>query len=159
MKKIDISTKTYPNKYTLVDDEDFDWINQWKWYFSQGYARRMISKPKERMLGMHRVIMGDPEGFEIDHINHNTLDNRRKNLRLATKQQNRMNRTAYKKNKSGYKGVYWYAEKKKWLASIRFNKKSIYLGLYENKIDAALAYDQKAKELFCEFAYQNLIHA
>ena len=78
---------------------------------------------------------------------------------VKTKQQNRMNRTAYKKNKSGYKGVYWYAEKKKWLASIRFNKKSIYLGLYENKIDAALAYDQKAKELFCEFAYQNLIHA
>ena len=150
MKKIKLSR----GKYTIVDDEDFEWLNRWKWsYNSLGYAR--MGQNYKTIL-MHRLIMNTPHGMETDHINGNGLDNRRSNLRICTRSQNKMNTCLSSKNTSGYKGVCWNKNSKKWRAEIEY-KKSICLGYFDNKIDAAKAYNQKAKELFGEFAKLNKI--
>jgi len=94
------------HKYSLVDDKDFDYLNQWKWHYKRGYAIRYDTKRK-KWIFMHRIILTPPDGFETDHINNNPLDNRRSNLRMVTHQQNIMNQKVSKNNTSGYKGVYW----------------------------------------------------
>jgi hypothetical protein len=93
----------------------------------------------------------------IDHGNMNVLDNRKSNLRKCTIQQNACNREKPKHNTSGYKGVYWEKGLKKWRSAIRLNNKKIHIGCYEIKIEAAKAYNKKAKELFGEFARLNEI--
>lgn len=93
------------------------------------------------------------KGFQVDHINHDKLDNRKSNLRIVTQQQNLMNRKVFKNNKTGFKGVSVYGEK--YRASIRKNGKREYLGFFKNPIDAAKAYDKRAIELFGEYAVLN----
>ena len=98
--------------------------------------------------------------MQVDHINGNTLDNRKENLRLCTNQQNAMHRGKTKNNKSGYKGVRYMKKKKgminehskPWQAQIYLNQKQIYLGCYKTPEEAARAYDKKAIELFGEYA-------
>jgi hypothetical protein len=104
---------------------------------------------------MHRQVTNAPKGLVVDHINHNGLDNRRANLRLCTKQQNNCNSRSFRHKTSNYKGVFKEKGSKKFRAYIRFNKKPVHIGMFELEIDAAKAYDKKAKELFGEFAYLN----
>lgn len=92
---------------------------------------------------------------EIDHINHDKMDNRLKNLRSCTQSENSRNQKKYKSNKSGYKGVSWSKKSSKWLAQITHNKKVTCLGRYDDKLEAAQAYDKKALELFGEFSCIN----
>lgn len=152
----------------LVDDEDFERLNQWKWHcLKRGktfYAARSISLgEKQKRYWMHREILNTFSGFEIDHKNKNGLDNRKENLRICTTAENQWNSNRRIDNTSGFKGVHWmngkfYKGKQytgKWYARIRFNGQRIYLGLFLNKIDAAKAYDRKAQELFGEFACLN----
>lgn len=146
MKKIKLSQ----NKYTLVDNQDFDYLNHWKWCLgSGGYAIRTEYNPK-RTIYMHRILFtvqtlfGDK--LDIDHINRNKLDNRRSNLRLATRSQNQFNRSATKRSSTGIKGVFWYKRKKKWISQIRINRVLKHLGYFDNIKDAELAY-QKASYL------------
>ncbi len=161
MKKI----KLTQGQYALVDDEDFKRVNQFRWFAfweddtKSFYAIRNIRKDNGRrtIMRMHRYIMNCPKGKQTDHKNHNTLDNQKSNLRICTRQQNKMNRKNHKKSSSGYKGVYWNIPRNKWMAYIRHNGKLIYLGLYKNEIDAAMAYNKKAKELFRKFAYLNKV--
>ena len=142
-------------KAALVDDEDFDYINQWKWHFHRtGYAARGYNKKY-----MHRVILerynfnlGQRYINEIDHINHNGLDNRKSNLRLATISQNQQNSQIKRNNKSGYKGVVFRKDANKWRAQIGFNEKTFCLGYFNNPKSAAQSYNKKAKELFGQFA-------
>lgn len=109
-----------------------------------------------KMYKLHRLayfyVTGtDPGDMQIDHINGNTLDNRFENLRLATNAQNSKN---YKKpitNKSGFKGVSWCKQNKKWYAQIKVNNKKIYLGRYNSKLYAALVYARAAKKYFGEW--------
>ena len=98
---------------------------------------------------MARLIMYAPEGMDVDHKNGDPLDNRRKNLRVCTHRQNCQGRRPNKNCLSKYKGVSWF--KGKWTAMI--NQK--YLGRFDNEINAAKAYDEKAKELYGEYAYIN----
>jgi len=143
-------------KFAIVDAEDFEWLNQWKWYCDiRGYAIRHTD-PKH-VVYMHREILKTPKGLVSDHINQNKLDNRRENLRTATHSQNKTNRPMQANNKSGYKSVYWDKSRQKWFVNIRLNGKSKTLGRFENKEEEALAYNKKAKELFGEFAYFNQI--
>ena len=149
-------------KVALVDDEDFERINQHKWYAYnnhgyQWYARREIKKPngKRTTQCMHRVIMKVKKGQELDHRNHDGLDNRKCNLRICTRAQNSMNRKKQRETSSRYKGVDWLKQRNKWRARIKVNQKSIHLGCFLLEPDAAKAYDAKAKELFGEFAYFN----
>src|ERR1700757_2583296 len=91
--------KTLPltqGRVALVDDEDYDWLNQWKWsYSNHGYARRgerlFSGSYKTVHILMHRAIMHAPDGVEVDHINHDSLDNQKVNLRLASHKQNSHN--------------------------------------------------------------------
>lgn len=138
----------------LVDDEDFEWLNQWKWsYHSGGYAVRMHLGHK--MLFMHRFIMNVPTTLEIDHINHNGIDNRKCNLRICTTSQNLHNTKIQRNNTSGYKGVSFNKLTNKWEAYIKINNKKIHLGLFNTSEDAARAYDAKTKNSFGKFALTN----
>lgn len=106
---------------------------------------------------MHRLIMNAQNGQMIDHINGNVLDNRKENLRLCNKSTNAMNCKVHKHNTSGYKGVAWHKQMKKWRAYIVINDKQKSLGLYKTKEEAAKAYNKAALELFGEFAKVNKI--
>lgn len=148
-------------RMAIVDDKDYEWLNQWKWYVYKKrhtyYAVRMTGFRPQKQIFMHRLILNPPDGFESDHINHNGLDNRRANLRACTRSQNQQNKKAKLGVTSQYKGVHYRLGKlkKHWIAQIQINKKSIYLGYFKNEIAAAKAYDSKAVELFGDFAYLN----
>lgn len=106
---------------------------------------------------LHRLIMEPGYDMEVDHINHNVLDNRRENLRLCTREQNLMNRRKNKKSSSQFKGVSFYRPLNKWKAQIKINHKKIHIGYFENEIDAAKAYNKAAILYFGDFAYLNNI--
>ncbi len=147
MKHIPLSQ----GKFAIVDDEDYDYLMQWKWYANKmGNTWYATNYNKG---GMHRLIMKYPKGLQVDHINHNGLDNRRCNLRICTKQQNEWNRLPNCNAASPYRGV--QKMRGKWAANIRFNGKLIYLGVFASDTEAAKVWDAKAKELFGEYAYLN----
>lgn len=157
MKKI----KLTQGKYALVDDEDFDELNKHKWFARYDkcmegyYALCHLKDEKRTMVYMHRIIMNAPKGVEVDHINHDTLDNRKENLRLCTHSQNLMNQIQHKLFSSKYKGVSWHKGNKRWISRIMINKKQINLGCFDNEEESAKAYDKKAKEAFGEYALLN----
>jgi len=105
---------------------------------------------------MHREIMGSPKGLLVDHRNLNRLDNRRENLRTATHSQNMQNRVKIRvKTTSQFIGVHWDPVERKWRAQISHQKKHLYLGRFQNEIDAAKAYDRAAIKYHTEFARLN----
>jgi hypothetical protein len=143
-------------KVAIVDDADFEWLSQWPWFFSTGYAIRREGKLFGRKnIMMHRLIMNTPEGMDTDHINGDKLDNRRENLRVCTRSQNMQNTTRRSDNTSGYKGVDWDKENGKWRAEIKVDSRRINLGRYDSAEEAALAYDRAAREYHGEFANTN----
>lgn len=132
---------------TIVDDEDYELLMQWKWQFhSFSYAKRCSFG---RDILMHRQLMNASEDQEVDHINLNKLDNRRNNLRLCTQSQNQMNRPMYKNNTSGYKGVFRY--KGKFKAQLQIGGEKVYLGLFDDPAEAYDAYCEEGKNRFGEF--------
>lgn len=155
MKQISLTQ----GKFAIVDDQDYDWLNQWKWYYNNKYAKRKTlgGKTKRKTIYMHRLIMNALSGLlDIDHKDGNFLNNRRANLRFCNDSQNQRNKHAKKINAlSNYKGVSWHKRNKKWIANLVFNQKLIHIGYFKKEIEAAKAYDKKAKELFGEFARLN----
>lgn len=156
MKKI----KLTQSKFTLVDDEDYEYLNGFKWYAAKFenyyYAIRNISDlcGNQRSIRMHRVITDNPEGLVIDHINGDGLDNRKCNLRICTGTQNVRNQKA-KGGTSKYKGVYFNRKHKKFHSRITVNNLKIHLGSFENEEEAAKAYDKAALFYHKEFAKTN----
>jgi len=149
-------------KYALVDDEDFEKLNQYNWHANRcssknWYATRMWKERDDKPTteSMHRQIMGAPDNMQVDHINHNGLDNRKCNLRLCTRSQNAYNRKPRPDCSSQYKGVSFHKRYKKWEAYIRVKGKLNHLGSFDDEIDAAQAYNEAAREHFGEFAYLN----
>ncbi len=149
-------------KVALVDKADYVWLNQWKWYVRKDrkryfYATRMVyTLDKWTQIQMHRFIMNAPAHLHVDHINFDTLDNRRQNLRLCTSGQNTSSqRPQHKTTASIYKGVWFIKEVKRWRAGIQYHYKKIHLGCFVDEIEAAKAYDQAAKKYFGEFAITN----
>lgn len=147
------------NKYAIVDNEDCDKLMMKNWAISRGYANisntRRRRRERSELGSMHRIVMNNPTGKVIDHINHNKLDNRKINLRICTPAQNIRNSLPSKQNKLGLKGVNWSPACSKWRARIVFNRKNIHLGLFSTIEDAAKAYDHAASQYFGEFAATN----
>lgn len=146
------------NKLALVDDVDYDYLMQWKWYFiKDGYAVRSDYSngriPKQ--IKMHREIIATPQGYLTDHINGDKLDNRRSNLRRCTETENIQNRGVQSNNKARYKGVGYQKKWNGYVARINVNGSTIYLGCFKVAEDAARAYDNAAREHHGEFAYTN----
>jgi hypothetical protein len=144
-------------RIALVDDSDFEYINQWKWYAAlsthTSYAMRRDKNGKT--VYMHRVITNAPQGMDVDHLNRDGLDNRRSNLRVCTTAEN--TRRSYKKstNKTGYKGVSWDKVNKKFVSQIMLNGKGIKIGRFNTAEEAARAYDKKAVEIYGDSAFLN----
>ena len=149
-------------KTTLVDADDYKWLNQWKWTADKigktWYARRNYPSKEEqktiyKKIYMHRLILGALPGEIIDHRNNNGLDNRRKNLRFSDKKSNSANVKSYG-GKSKYKGV--SPRRNKWEAYIQGSEGKIHLGTFSSEVEAAKAYDYAAKKLFGQFAFPNV---
>ncbi len=157
MKRIDISTKTHPNTFAMVDDDDYEEISKHKWFCTNdGYAaRRPPNGYGKKQEWMHRQILGLKKGGLVDHKNGNRLDNRKENIRKCSHSQNASNTGKYKNNSSGYKGVAWNKVTKKWSAQIGINGKVKTLGHFFCLIKAAKAYDEAAKKCHGEFASLN----
>ncbi len=152
MKEIQLTK----GKVALVDDEDFDWLNQWSWCYNGKYAIRGFKiNGKSHSVRMHRAIIDTPEGMLTDHVNGNKLDNRKENLRICSNSQNQCNRGVPQNSTSGYKGVTWAKNIRKWRAQININGNRRKLGSFDDVLDAARAYDKAAKENFGEFACVN----
>lgn len=143
--------------HAVVDDEDFELLDEFNWHLHPyGYAVTSFSSGRRpnrvHQKGfMHRMVMNPPEGMEVDHVNHDPLDNRKLNLRIATSSQNHQNQ----RSKGDFKGVWWDASRQKWQARIKISRKTKHLGRFGTAKEAAAAYNTAAVELFGEFALLN----
>ncbi|MFH1369677.1 MAG: HNH endonuclease [Planctomycetota bacterium] len=149
-------------RWTIVDPLIYYWLNSYHWTSdARGeciYAiRHKVSrKGRSTIVRMHREIMNAPAGLLVDHRNNNTLDNRRENLRLATQSQNMQNRRKCRtKATSQFIGVFFDKNCGKWRAKIGHQGKYIYLGIFDNELDAVKAYDAAARKYYGEFARLN----
>lgn len=159
MKEIQLTQ----GQVALVDDQDFEFLNQWKWHLKKDgdrkYAVRNLPllNGKQKRLSMHRLIMCMPDDVVIDHINGNGLDNRKCNLRICTNHDNLKNRRVSSNNTSGFKGVSWHKRDKIWQSRIKVNQKYIHLGCFKDPKEGAVAYNNAATKYFGEFALLNEI--
>jgi len=151
----------------LVDAEDYEWLTRdYKWCVC--FSRRKNTEPSPRaysrirgsgracsskLILMHRLITNAPRGLDVDHIDHNGLNNRRNNLRICSRSENNWNQSLDEQTKS--KGVYWDWQRGKWRAYISQFNKRYELGRFEDKTDALRAYDLAAIRLFGEFSFTN----
>lgn len=155
MKTIPL-TKGY---FAKVDNEDYVELSKHRWMADCGrnqpraIRRRYVNGVAIKIV-MSRLLTKAPLGLYVDHINGDTLDNQKSNLRVCTRQQNCFNRSINKKNKYGYKGIYPIGHEK-WGAKIGINRKTIHLGSFKTKTEAAISYNKAAKKYFGEFARLN----
>lgn len=154
-------SRKYGNKEVVIDSEDWERVRKYRWYIhldSSGIVYVYANKKDEdriKIIKLHRFIMNCPARKVVDHVDHNTCDNRKENMRICTKQQNNMNRRKGSANSSGFKGVVWHKQAQKWMAFIKVDRKHIYLGLFDDKHKAAQKYNETAIKLFGDFAYLN----
>lgn len=156
-------------KFAIVDEDDYEKIMQYKWQWQLstrgrfGYARRkqhvsyIGGKQKTKSIFLHKFIMKAEVGQIVDHINRNSLDNRKQNLRFCTISENARNKSKMIGAMSIYRGVYKDINRAKWKANIRLNGKLHHIGSYLKEEDAAIAYNEMAKKYFGESALLNII--
>lgn len=140
----------------VIDTASLPLVGNWNWSV---YGKRNIYAGRGVWVDgkcspqfMHRELMGNPDGFQVDHINGDTLDNRISNLRLVTGAENAINRKKNKNNSSGHKGVSWNKRLTKWQAQIRFDGERIHLGFYHDLEEAADAYRDASMRLHGKLA-------
>jgi hypothetical protein len=142
---------------TIVDDEDYARLSVYRW--RARYHRRRTwyaMRGWSPTISMHRYILDCLPGQEVDHINHDGLDNRRCNLRLCTNSQNQANsQKRAGATSSRFKGVGWHIRERRWMARIRHCGQLCWLGYFDTEEEAARAYNAKAQELFGGFACLN----
>lgn len=139
----------------IIDAEDAAEVGKHNWYLgTRGYVRTWLplGSGKQRVLYLHRLVMGDPEGKLVDHQKGVKADNRKVALRVATHAENMKNVKTPCTNTSGIKGVHWSEARKKWRARIVHEGKSIHLGYFTNVEEAAKAYREAALKYHGEFA-------
>ena len=156
------NTDSFGRNYFYFDLEDYDLIKDYCWYFSNsdGYVYTNAWDAKNKVNNrkkMHRVVMNLKDNkLDVDHIHGNLTrnDNRKTNLRIATRSQNIANRAILKNNTSGTTGVSWDRFKNKWAAYISWNNKQNFLGYYDKKEDATSVRKEAEKKYFKEFSYE-----
>jgi hypothetical protein len=145
----------------IIDVGDVEYAGRYNWFCAihkgKPYARRNERRADGSKYGayLHRDLVGAAGRLDVDHVNGNGLDNRRSNLRLATRSQNMMNRSSQANNRSGYKGVCWQREKRKWRAAIWLDGRKTYLGDFKDIEEARAAYESASLRLhgpFSQFA-------
>jgi len=149
----------------FIDAADWERVRGHRWYAVKDhhtfYAVTNIRKADGRktIVRMHRLLLPDANTEEIDHEDHDGLNNRRKNIRAATRSQNNANRKLVKQKptSSKYRGVSWNRQRNKWCAGIKVNGKNMNLGGFTSEVDAARAYDVAAVQYFGQFARLNFL--
>jgi hypothetical protein len=137
----------------LFSKSDYDIVKRYTWYISKrGYVTTNV---KRIATPMHKIILDNTDGFDVDHISGDKLDNRRSNLRICTHQENMFNQRLRSNNTSGFIGVSLMKNVGRYEAYIHYNSKKHHLGLYDNPVDAAIARDRAAKKYYGEFASLN----
>ena len=152
--------------FAICDWCDFNSVKSFKWNSTSLDSRVQWAwahdvengGEKRKKVAMHNIIMKPSEGFIVDHINGNGLDNRRSNLRIVTRQQNTFN-SVHKGGTSKYKGVALDKESGLWRAYIAKDGKRTWLGRFPDELSAAIAYDKAAKDMFGEYAKLNIATA
>lgn len=140
----------------IVDEVDYDYLSQFNWCYSHGYAARSIVRNGlKTMMRMHQELLTAPRGKEVDHRNGNSLDNRRDNLRLVTHHQNSMNRGKQSNNTSGFKGVFRDKRFGVFYTHVALLKKAYHFGTFKDPLMAAEQYDCVARQIFGEYAHLN----
>lgn len=148
----------------LVDDDDYNLISSYKWRVQKGGSKKnpiIYARTGKRSIKMHRMLLNATDGFDVDHINGNGLDNRRCNIRVVTRSQNLANTSQHKDSNRNFKGVGFikfkngYIPPKPYQAWICVNYKHICLGTYATEIEAARAYDIAAIKYFGDAARLN----
>lgn len=158
MRKIPLTQ----GKFALVDDEDYKWLNQWKWHAQKNRngdwhgARNDYSSGKRKRIIISRLIIGASKGQIVHHGNHNTLDNRKFNLQNCTRSENGSHRKKQqRKSTSIFKGVSWCGRLNKWLSQLRINGELKHFGCFDDEVEAAKRYDKGAIKYFGAFALTN----
>lgn len=160
-----IEWKTSKNVKFMVDEDIVDLLKLHSWcainkrgikYIAVGIWNKITKKTDIKYL--HRLILKAKKGQYVDHINGNTLDNRRENLRICLNKENLRNRPRQKNNVSGFKGVHMAKNKTNpYSAKITVDGKSTHLGYFKTALEAAVAYNTAAIKCFGKFAYLNVI--
>ena len=145
MRKIPIRSFHKVVAYAIVDDEDYDYLSGFSWWFRWGYVRTWSNG---KGMTMHRMVNKTPPGLLTDHINGNRKDNRKSNLRSVTRWENGMKKMKARNNTSGYTGVFYEKRDRRWRAQIKYKNKYRYLGQFISKRKAYYAYRRAALKLF-----------
>lgn len=138
--------------HALLDKEDFRLLSKFKW---RKNGRYVSTCHKGKTTYLHLAILWRPNGMVIDHINGNTKDNRRKNLRVCTQVENAQNKRRSSSYMSKYTGVSWNNGRNKWRSTIQHDGDVFHLGMFKKQTDAARAYDKAAKLLYGKHAKTN----
>lgn len=158
MKRFKGYSKTYGNKYILVSDEDYELAMTQRWTIEKsGHTFYAMCKIGEKKVRLHRFLLNPKSTHQVDHINHNGLDNRRENIRIVTKRQNTANRRKTAGSKRRYKGIHFDTRSRKWVAYVNYRKKRKYLGQYQTAREAAEAYNEAALKYYGSTAWLNKI--
>jgi hypothetical protein len=149
--------KLTQGKFAIIDPEDFETLNQIKWYAKKDeYNFYAEHKDTKKTISMHRMIMKPQAHLVVHHKNHNGLDNRKTNLKVVTRAENNLsNRQGFNRGKSRYKGVRWHKVHQKFYAVLIHKGQRIFLGYFDNEIEAAKTYDEAARKYRGDFAVLN----
>lgn len=142
---------------TLIDINDVEKIKLYKWALSGGRIKYVTSINNDHQLLLHRLIMNANDNQMVDHINHNTLDNRKSNLRLSNNITNHQNMKIRSNNTSGVPGVGWSKKYNKWRSRIKVNKKEIHLGYFDDFNEAVKVRKEAEQKYFGEYSYDKSI--
>jgi hypothetical protein len=160
-----VNSPQYGIKLVKIDSEDYERVSKYKWYVrlekttGRFYVLSHNYTNGDTTIYLHRLLLNCPKGKIVDHIDHDTLNNKKSNLRICTRTENIRNSIKRKDYKySEYKGVKWHEKDKRFHSRITFNGKRFYLGGFITEIEAAIAYNKKAVEFYGEFACLNIIN-
>jgi len=143
-------------KFAIVEAQDYYRLVRFRWHAvfnSKTFYAARIERGKT--IKMHREITCGPKDLVVDHVDRNGLNNRRGNLRLCSAAENGRNTGSSARGTSKYKGVHWHRRMRKWAAAIQYNKKVYHIGYFSDEVEAAEAYDKKAREFFGKYGYLN----